>query len=168
MPSPAGRLCAAHRSNDPAMPRSRAAWRRIGLDDELHAGGTQLVGHLVQLHHRQHRAEVTHKHLVVVDGAGLLVAAFVRRQMGHDLVAGDENAVRARTSACQPAAQYSTAAPTIRPARNFDSASFASCNPNDSVLRVSECSCAQGKNSAPSRRVRFATERTQRSPHSRR
>jgi ADP-ribosylglycohydrolase len=37
--------------------------------------------------HRQDRAEVPHRHRVAVDGAVLAVAAFVGRQVRHDLVA---------------------------------------------------------------------------------
>ena len=57
------------------------------LDDELDAGGTQLVGSGFPLGHGEHHAEVAHGHVVAVDGAGLAVADFIRSEMGDDLVA---------------------------------------------------------------------------------
>ena len=47
----------------------------------------QLVGGGLPLLHRQHHAEVAHRHRVAVDRAGLTVAGLFRREMRDDLMA---------------------------------------------------------------------------------
>ena len=59
-----------------------------------------------------------------------------------------------------------TAAPLRAPDRNLSSATFASPSANVSTCVLIGTRAASSKNSSPSRRVRFATERTARSPHS--
>jgi hypothetical protein len=59
-----------------------------------------------------------------------------------------------------------TAAPSIRPARRWSSASFAWVNGKASIRVRTGTRGASARNSSPSARVRFATERSRRSPQS--
>ena len=57
------------------------------FDDEVDAGLLQLVRGSLPLRHREHRAEVAHRHVMAIDRAGLPVADFLGREVRDNLVA---------------------------------------------------------------------------------
>ena len=59
----------------------------MGLDHEAHAGRAQPLGERLPFVHRQHHAEVAHRHLVAVDRVGRGRARLVGGEMRDDLVA---------------------------------------------------------------------------------
>src|SRR5262249_57681408 len=106
--------------------------------------------------------ELRHRLGVVVDGDRDVLLR--RGELVCDLL------VQGLGEACHAAGLYSTvntAAPRILPSRRRVSASFASDSGNGSTSVCTGISGASARNSSPSRRVRFATDAIDRSPHRR-
>ena len=58
----------------------------VRLNHKMGASSREFVCQSLPLGHVQHRAEVAHRHVVAIDCAGLVVAAFIWCQMRNDLM----------------------------------------------------------------------------------